>query len=273
MRRVLAAITLLVATCATALITSTGAGAVHPSFDITLTTATPDPGASFGFSGHCDNADAIGKAIHVRLFQIIGSSTVGEVSPVVDASGNFTGSFDADWAPVPGWYQVVALCPLQAVEAGYQASPIFLASLGLTPQPMTVHTGPGDADKPLQIVVDVSGAGCDGESVYWRVLDGSSTELAGGMANPDVDGNWASNYWTTPSTAPADDTRTAYAWCTGGEDVLGIYTTTNAVTPPVTEPTTPTTATTAAAPTTTAPATAAPAPAAAAVRANPTYTG
>lgn len=267
MRRLLATLTLLVATSAMSLIVSPGAMAVHPSFAITLTTATPDPGASFGFSGHCDNADAIGKPIHVKLFQIIGSSSVDEVSPVVDASGNFTGSFDADWAPVPGWYQVVALCPLQAVEVGYQASPTFLASLGLTPQPMTAQTGPGDADKPLQIVVDVSGAGCDGESVYWRVLDGSSTELAGGAAYPDVDGNWASNYWTTPSTAPADEIRTAYAWCTSGEDILGIYTTTNAVTPPVTEPTTPPTA----APTTTAPATAA--PAAAAVNANPTYTG
>lgn len=272
MRRVLAAITLLIASCATALIASSGAGAVHPSFAITLTTATPDPGASFGFSGHCDNADAIGKPIHVKLFQIIGSSSVDEVSPVVDASGNFTGSFDADWAPVPGWYQVVGICPLQEVEVGYQASPIFLASLGLTPQSMTVQTGPGDPDKPLQIVIDVSGAGCDGKSVYWRVLDGSLTELAGGTADPDEAGNWSAHSVTSLSTAPADETRIAYAWCTSGEDILAIYTTTNAVTPPVTEPTTPTTAAPdTAAPTTTAPAIAA--HAAVAVTANPTYTG
>ena len=267
MRRLLATLTLLVATSAMSLIVSPGAMAVHPSFAITLTTATPDPGASFGFSGHCDNADAIGKPIHVSLRTVIGGSSVGEVSPVVDASGNFTVSFDADWAPVAGWYQLVALCPLQGVEAGYQASPIFLAALGLTPQSMTAQTSPGDADKPLQIVVDVSGAGCDGKSVYWRVLDGSLTELAGKTVNPDVDGNWSDHYVTFLSAAPADATRTAYAMCTGGEDVLGIYTTTNAVTPPDTEPTTPTTA----APTTTAPTTAA-APAAA-VNANPTYTG
>ena len=268
MRRVLAALTLLIASAATALVASSGATGVQPTFSITLNPTTPDTGSALGFSGHCASADAIGKPIHVLLLNVIETSSMGEVDPVVDASGDFTGSFPANWAPVAGWYQLVAVCPLQSVTDGYQASPIVDATMELTPQSMTVSTGPGDADKPLQIVVDVSGASCDGKAVNWTVLDGSLNELSSGTADPDPDGNWSAHAATILESLPADGTRTAYAMCVGGEDVLVLYTTTNAVAPPVTDPTS--TTSTPVTSTTTAPGDPA---AATAVAGAPTYTG
>jgi hypothetical protein len=270
MRRVLAALTLLTASVAAALVASSGATGVQPTFSITLNPTTPDTGTPLGFSGHCSNADAIGKPIHVLMFNVVEVSTMGEVDPVIDASGDFSGSFPAGWAPVAGWYQVVATCPLQSVNDGYQASPIIDATMELTPQAMTVSTGPGDADKPLQIVVDVAGASCDGKAVNWTVLDGSLNELASGVADPDTDGTWSSHAVTTLSSLPADDVRTAYAMCVGGETVLALYSGTNEVAPPVTDPTSSTTSTPEAPSTTVA---GAPATVATPVAADPTYTG
>lgn len=270
MRRVLAALTLLIASATTALVASTGATGVQPTFSITLNPTTPDPGSALGFSGHCANAGAIGKPIEVLLYNLVDDSSFGEVDPVVDAGGDFTGSFPADWAPMAGWYQVVAVCPLQSVSDGYQASPVIDATMDFTPQSMTLSTGTGDPTDLLQIVVDVSGAGCDGTGVGWTVLDGSLNELISGTAEPNPDGTWSSHVVTNVSNLPADDTRTAYASCFDGMSVMELYTTTNATAPPVTDPATPTT-TTSETPTTLAPGD--PAVPATAVAGAPTYTG
>lgn len=266
MRRLLTALALLTATCTGALLGLPSATAVHPTFAITLNPTAPNPSEALAFSGHCDNADAIGKPIHIRLWNVADHNTLGEVDVVVDAGGDYSGSFSANWAPVPGHFQVLGVCPLQSTNDGYQASPVFAVPMGLTVQTMSVQTSPGDADQPLELVVDVSGAGCDGKAVIWTVLDGSLQELASGTADPGTDGNWSAHV-VQSAEAPFDGVRHGYAYCVGGEEVLALYAT-------VTEPTPDSTSTTLPnSPSTSAPTPISPAPAAAAVTSNPTYTG
>ena len=271
MRRLFAALSLLVASVAGLLLLPTTAGAIHPTWEIALNPTTPDPTQALQVSGNCPDSGINPGQVHLRIFDVVRADSAWEIDPLTNADGSFEGTFPANWTDNPGWYQVVTSCPGISVTEGYAASPLFQVALGTTPQSVPFSATPVDGDVDHVVV---SGSGCTSGSVSYRVFDGALTELYSHSVTPDAEGAWTDDAILNYQDTAADATRIFYGECVDGESYASVlYSATNAVEPPVTDPTTPAT-TVAPNGATTVPGTADPtAEPAAAVAADPTYTG
>lgn len=271
MRRLLAAISLLVASLAAPLLLPTTAGAIHPTWEIALNPSTPDPTQALQVSGSCPDSGINPGQVHLRIFDIVRADNAWEIDPLTNADGSFEGTFPANWTDTPGWYQVVTSCPGVSVTVGYAASPVFQVALGTTPQSVPFSATPVTADVDHVVV---SGSGCTSGSVRYRVFDGALTELYANTVIPDGQGNWTDDANLNFQDTPVDANRIFYGECGQGEGTASVlYSSTNDVVTPVTDPTTPTTTVTSNT-TSTLPGAAGPAAEpAAAVAADPTYTG
>ncbi len=245
------------------------ANAVQETFLITLNPTTPDVNAPLQASGHCDNADAIGKQIHLSVFNILDADKTWEIDPIVDGNGNYSASYPAGWTDIPGFYQVVGLCPLQSVDLGYQASPVFTVAMKLTVQDMTASVAPIDPQFPNSLRANASGAGCQQGDIDWSILENDGREVGNGAIFNSPDANWTDSK-TNNSGPLSGSALTSYASCTQDGQVVGLYMSTGGGTPTTTS-TLPASTTTIAPTETTVPNRTA--PAATAMASNPTYTG